>query len=171
MTDARAEDPALEAEIANFWEVARSRGHFNTAPGYFGPTPLESVPPPAWAFGGTPEQADELLALVRSGIKTATASARWDYEQDGDLPQPGSLGIVLDGAGHPHVLLSTTAVDIVPFDEVTADHAHAEGEGDRSLAYWREVHERFFREYAPSGQEFSPGMLVVLEQFEVIFQH
>lgn len=171
MTELPPEDTAAEEEIANFWEVARSRGHLNIAPGYFGPTPLESVPPPAWAFGGTPEQADELLALVRSGRKTATASARWDYPEDDDVPRPGSLGIVLDGAGRPHVLLSTTDVAVVPFDEVPEEHAYAEGEGDRSLAHWREVHERFFTEYAAPGQQFSPQMLVVLERFEVLFQH
>lgn len=167
MTDA---DAAAEAEIATFWEMARSRGHLNVAPGYFGPTPLESVPPPAWAFGGTPAQADDLLELVRSGRKTATASARWDYESDDDVPAVGALGIVLDGTGHPHLLISTTEVEVKRFDEVDEEHAYAEGEGDRSLAYWREVHEEFFRSYAPQGREFSPDMLVVLERFEVVYQ-
>ena len=34
----------------------------------------------------------------------------------------------------PRAVLEVTGVDVVPFDEVTAEHAHAEGEGDRSLA-------------------------------------
>ena len=47
--------------------------------------------PEAWAFGATPAQADELLALVLEGTKTATASSLWDYEAAGDpLPQVGS---------------------------------------------------------------------------------
>ncbi|RYE74956.1 MAG: ASCH domain-containing protein [Myxococcales bacterium] len=157
--------------IAAFWEVARSRGHLTTVPGYFGPTPLESVPPPAWSFGGTPEQADELLALVLKGRKTATASARWDYESEDDVPVVGSLGIVLDGAGAPRALVSTTAVDVVRFADVTEAHAYAEGEGDRSLAYWRQAHEEFFTTYAPEGQVFSADMLVVVETFEVLYQH
>ena len=28
--------------------------------------------------------------------------------------------------------------------EVSEEHAYKEGEGDRSLAYWRAVHEEFF---------------------------
>lgn len=44
--------------------------------------------PEAWAFGATPEQADELLALVLDGIKTATASSLQDYRVSGD-PLPG----------------------------------------------------------------------------------
>lgn len=158
-------DPAIQS----FWELARAHGRFNVAPGYFGTTPLESVPPPAWAFGGTPEQADELLALVLSGDKTATASARWDYGSEDELPQPGALSIVLDGHGRPRVLIATSEVAVVPFDEVDADHARAEGEGDKSLAYWREVHQWFFTEYAAEGEQFAPDMLVVLERFEVIF--
>ena len=45
-------------EVETFWELARAHAHLNVAPGYFGPTALESVPPPAWSFGSTPEQAD-----------------------------------------------------------------------------------------------------------------
>ena len=47
-------------------------------PTYFGPTALEVVPPPAWAFGADAEQADALLELVLEGAKTATASALRD---------------------------------------------------------------------------------------------
>ena len=54
------------------------------------------------------------------------------------------------------------------FDEVTAEHARAEGEGDRSLAHWRAMHERFFREHADHDRQFSPTMPVVLERFEVL---
>lgn len=160
-----------ESEVENFWEIARAHGHFNAAPGYFGPTPLESVPPPAWSFGGTPEQADELLALVRSGAKTATASPRWDYASDDELPSPGTLSIVLDGHDHPHVLIATSAVEVVPFEQVSEEHAYAEGEGDRSLDQWRAEHEAFFTEHAPEGESFSTDMLVVLESFEIVYQH
>ena len=117
---------------------------------------MESLPPPTWAFGATPEQADQLLALVLSGTKTATAGALWDYEAEGEeLPTPGELGIVTDGRGVPHALVMTTQVEIVPFDEVSAEHAYLEGEGDRSLAAWAEVHERLFTEHAAHHHGFS----------------
>ena len=49
------------------------------------------VPPAAWSFGATPEQADELLDLVLDGTKTATASALWDYDADDEpLPEAGA---------------------------------------------------------------------------------
>ena len=63
----------------------------------------------------------------------------------------------------------TTQVDIVPFDEVSAEHAHLEGEGDRSLVTWREVHERFFTEHAVHRHGFSRDMPVVLQRFAVLY--
>ena len=126
---------------------------------YTGERPLGSLRPPVWAFGAAPEQADELLALVLAGVKTATASALWGYEAEGEeLPTPGALDILTDSRGVPQALVVTTQVDIVPFDEVSAEHAHLEGEGDRSLATWREVHERFFTEHAVHGRGFSRDM-------------
>jgi uncharacterized protein YhfF len=156
-------------EVGNFWELARFHAKLNAMPGYFGPTTLEVVQPPAWAFGGTPEQADALLALVLAGTKTATAGALTDYEsEDEPLPEVGSLSILLDGAGQPHALIAITAVEVVPFDEVTPEHALLEGEGDLSLDHWRAAHEAFFTEFATGG--FSPDMSVVLERFAVVYQ-
>ena len=161
------EHSAVEA----FWEVARFHARLNVAPSYFGPTTLELVPPPAWSFGETPEQADELLALVLAGTKTATSSAAWDYDtEDEPLPEAGTLSIILDGRGHPRALIETTAVATVPFDEVDEEHAFLEGEGDRSLTHWREVHEQFFTEHADHGRGFARDMPLVLERFRVVFQ-
>lgn len=166
---AEGAEGAEESLIESFWVRARRHARLDPVPGYFGPSPLASVPPPAWSFGATPEQADRLLALVRAGTKTATASALWDYEaQDEPLPEPGTLGIVLDGHGRPGALIATTGVRVVPFDEVDAEHAYAEGEGDRSLSRWREVHRRFFAEHFTSGRGIAEDMPVVLERFEVL---
>ncbi len=160
-----------ESAVESFWALARFHAKLNTLPGYFGPTTLEVVPPPAWTFGGTPELADELLALVLDGTKTATTSALWDYETDeSPLPEVGDLSIILDGREHPRALIATTRVEVVPFDQVDAEHARLEGEDDRTLATWREVHRRFFTEYAEHGHGFSEDMPVVLERFHVLYQ-
>ncbi len=153
-------------ELDAFWEVAREHARLAGIPVYTGESPMRALRPPAWAFGATPEQSDELLGLVLSGTKTATASSRADYGPGEELPTAGTLAIVLDGAGHPRALLVTTDARVVPFDEVDADHARDEGEGDRSLDHWRAVHERFFTEHAEGG--FLPDMLVVLERFRVL---
>ena len=123
--------------------------------------------PEAWSFGGTADQADELLGLVLSGIKTATSSALWSYEaEDEPLPTVGELSIVCDGQGRPRALLRLTDVTVTVLDDVPERHAFAEGEGDRTLAYWRRAHEDFFRSNLPAGRELTGNMPVVLECFE-----
>ena len=160
---------ADQGEVERFWTVARSHARITAMPGYFGPTTLEVLPPPAWSFGATAEQADELLSLVLDGRKTATASSGRAYEAAGEpLPEIGTLGIVLDGAGHPQALVETIEVSVVRFDEVTEEHALAEGEGDRSLAHWRAAHERFFSVHAGDERGFAHDMPVVLERFRLI---
>lgn len=164
-------DTEPPTDLDAFWNLARFHANFNAAPTYFGPTTLEVVPPPAWSFGATPEQADELLDLVLAGTKTATATALADFEVEGEvLPEAGTLSIILDGRGHPRALIETTDVRVVPFGEVDEEHAHLEGEGDRSLAHWRDVHERYFTEHAAHEEGFSPEMPVVLERFKIVYQ-
>lgn len=154
-----------------FWETARSSAGLGRLAVVTGMSAVTVVPPPAWAFGGTPEHADELLALVLDGTKTATASAHWAYEVEGqEIPRPGELSIVLDGAGHPRALVRAVAVDVVPFSQVGEEHARAEGEGDRSLAHWREVHGRLFTaELTEAGRTFSDDMLVVCEGLQLLY--
>jgi uncharacterized protein YhfF len=151
-----SEPGARDVEV--FWDAARA------AVGIEGP-----AVPDAWSFGATREHADGLLRLVLDGTKAATASALWDLEADEEpLPDRGTLSIVLDGAGRPQVLIETTDVRVVPFDEVDEEHARLEGEGDRSLAHWREVHRRFFTEHASHDRGFVASMPVVCERFRVL---
>lgn len=156
-----AADPAA---LAAFWSSARIAIQA-AEPGL----DLPEAAPDAWGFGATAEHADELLGLVLSGVKTGTASAVWDYEASGEeLPVPGQFDIILDGGGRPRAVIENTAHAIVPFDQVDEAHAHAEGEGDRTLAYWRESHRRFFTEHAAHGRGFSPTMPVLVERFRVL---
>lgn len=142
--------------LDDYWLAVRSRHPL-----------LPEKAPPAWAFGATPDHADELLALVLSGTKTATSSALHDYEAAGEpLPREGDLSIVLDGQDRAAAVIRTLRVEVTPFDDVDTRHAHAEGEGDRTLASWRNVHERFWRAHSEGG--FAPEMLVVLEAFELV---
>lgn len=155
-------------ELDAFWALAREHADLAGVPVYTGVNPVRTLRPSAWSFGAVPAQADEMLALVLDGTKTAMASSFEDYAADGvDPPVPGTLSIVLDGAGHPRALVVTTAVRTVPFDRVDAEHAREEGEGDRSLGYWRAAHERFFGEHAVGG--FSPDMPVLLERFQLLY--
>ncbi|MGL4481406.1 MAG: ASCH domain-containing protein, partial [Lactococcus garvieae] len=118
-------------------------------------------------FGNNPQMADELLELVLEGKKRATASALSLYGPDDFLPAvDGRYEILLDGKGTPRAAIQTSKVYITKFNKVTEDHAFYEGEGDRSLAYWRQVHEAFFRDL----DCYTPDMDIVCEEFEVLYK-
>ena len=131
--------------------------------------PLAGPEPEAWAFGAAP---DLLAELVVQGVKTATASAYDEYvHYEEELPKVGDLDMVLDGQGQAVAIIETTKVTVIPFRDVSADHAYKEGEGDRSLTYWRQVHEELFTKWlADIGLTFSPESKVVLEEFQVVYK-
>lgn len=165
------EDIEQAENITRFWDAARPSAGRTSHGGAVGERSENVVPPPAWAFGDSPDLANELLKLVLAGTKTATASLVVEYQDAAEqIPQKGDLSILLDGGGEPRALIRTTQVETVPFDEVTAEHAWAEGEDDRSLETWREQHERFWRRtLAGTAHEFDPSLAVVCEQFEVLY--
>lgn len=159
----------LDDEIADFWESSRVRAGLGRIAVVGGLTVAEGVAPMAWSFGDTPEQADRLLELVLAGTKTATSSALSEYDdEDAPLPRAGDLSIVVDGVGHPRALIRTTAVEVVPFGEVTEDFAAAEGEGDRTLGSWRSDHTEFFRR-ALGVESVPDDFMVVTERFELLY--
>jgi len=126
----------------------------------------------AWSFGNTPKMADELGALVVQGIKTATASLVWTYDHEGErYPQIGDISIILDGAQNPICIIEIIEVQIQPYDEVGEQHAFEEGEGDRTLAYWRKVHWNFFAQECKSiDKRPSSTMPIVCERFRLIYK-
>lgn len=132
---------------------------------------LPPDPPEAWAFGATPDHANALLALVLDGIKTGTASSGWDYEATGEqIPGAGEFSIILDGAGQPRAVIETTDVCVVPFGEVDAAQAWAEGEDDRSLDAWRAIHERYWRSHSENPRGWAPDMPVICERFRLVYR-
>ncbi|MGI9658234.1 MAG: ASCH domain-containing protein, partial [Gaiellaceae bacterium] len=70
-------------------------------------------------FGDSVELADELLALVFSGRKRATAGSVADYDADGlSPPKPGERWIACDGQGRARVVIRTAEVRVGPLSSV-----------------------------------------------------
>jgi len=159
------------SEIEQFWRAARAHLSYGPSEAVIGTEWSAAVVPPAWAFGGDGdvELASDLLALILAGTKTATASALWEYGPKDPIPAAGELSIILDGVGKPRAVIRTTSVEIVPFDQVSAEHAYLEGEGDRTLESWRRDHEAFWRRTLPADREFDQQMPIVCETFEVLY--
>ena len=124
----------------------------------------------AWHFCDNQADADELAELVLDGPQAATAGALWSYEaEDEPLPQAGDFSVITDWSGAARCVIRTTSVEVVAFDEVGEEFAAAEGEGDGSLAFWRDAHwAAFSRELEGTGRSPQPDMPVVCERFEVV---
>jgi uncharacterized protein YhfF len=112
-----------------------------------------------FSFGDNPGLADELLALVLAGRKTATC---WAASQ-GLLTGIGKRMVALDGAGRPRAVIETVELTQRRFHEVDAAFAYDEGEGDRSLAYWRQAHRIYFTRLG----QFAEDMELWCERFRL----
>ena len=131
------EQPTQDTRISDFWDAARGHLGWGRLDAVLGTSDDDVVAPPVWSFGDDARLADELLELVLSGRKTGTSTALVEIEDEGvPVPAVGDVSIVVDSAGDPRALLRTTQVEVVPFDQVGAEHAAAEGEDDLSLESW-----------------------------------
>ena len=124
----------------------------------------------AFYFGMTEKQANELLALVLEGTKTATSGSLACYQAEGGRPPaPGDLSIVTDWNGKPRCVIETVAVTILPFKDMSFELCRREGE-DLTLKTWQEAHRKFFTAaLSEIGGKFTEEMLVVFEDFKVVY--
>lgn len=136
-------------------------GAFRAATGHAGPVGH-------FAFADSPDVQTELARLVLEGDKRATAGLHDD--PDGPTPVAGQHDVVLDGAGAPVCLIRTEEVRTLPFGERDPAFAWDEGEGDRTLHDWTDIHVRHFaREAESRGTEFGDESLVNFERFSVVW--
>lgn len=126
--------------------------------------------PTSFYFCDNKKDADECLKLVLEGIKRATATSLWWYEHhEQPIPQKGELYIITTWEGIAKCIVEVTSVEIVAFKEVTAAFARTEGEGDKSLSFWREVHQAYYeRELKQHNATFSEEMMIVCECFRLV---
>ena len=124
-----------------------------------------------WYFGNSSEMARELAALVLHGRKTATASlAEVNKLKPEAAPVDEGYSVFTDYEGNPQGVIQTTEIRHLPFAEVDAQFASDEGEGDRTLRYWREVHRIYFtKEAAELNIEFNEKSLVACERFKLLY--
>lgn len=116
-----------------------------------------------WKFG---TDNDKLVRLVLNGDKRATTSLYEEYIlEDEELPKVGDRSIILFDDGREACLIEDVEVIVTEFRNITAELAFIEGEGDKSLAYYRNEHIKIFKNIDDS---FSDDSKVVFEVFKVI---
>ena len=148
------------SQVKEFWRKFCATSGTNPA------TPYQ-----VWYFGNSSEMAGELAALVLQGKKRATASLVEFNNLHPELaPFEGCYNVVTDFEGAPQCVIQTAEIRHLPFDEVDAEFAFDEGEGDQSLEYWRAVHRAYFtREAAENNLEFNEKSLVCCERFRLLY--
>lgn len=151
----------LPAHLQAYWQAFAANWPEDPTPRFF----------EAFHFDDNEPSANELAQLVLAGRKRASAGLVWSSEAAGmPLPRLGDLSVVTDWQGAPVCIIETRQVDIVPFDQVSADFAATEGEGDGSLAFCRRAHQAYFeRECGRLGLAPGPDLPVVCERFAVVY--
>ena len=72
--------------------------------------------------------------------------------------------VMLDGAGAARAVIETIELFQKRFCDVDEAFAFDEGEGDRTLSYWRSAHQRYFQRQGV----FAPDMLLYCERFRLV---
>lgn len=118
-----------------------------------------------FAFGDSPEMADELLRLVLTGKKTATVSVVLEGEK---TPKVGDLSLVLNGQGQPACVIKTVYLETVKFCDLTWDMVKLEGE-DETFEQWKAGNMRYWtRDAVKRGYTFTEETPITFERFELV---
>lgn len=124
-----------------------------------------------WSFGDSQDMADQLGALVRDGIKTATSVLMYEIESGADWAgQVGDIELVTDWAGDPLCIIELTEVRRIPFHAVDESFAHDYGEGERTLAWWRQALWSYYsRRCQLLGRVPDENMLLECTRFRLLY--
>ena len=118
-----------------------------------------------FSFGDSPEMADDLLALVLAGKKTATCGPVRDFGPGGaEKPVVGRRDVILDGKGRPAAVIETVEVSYCRFNEVDEAFARDEGEGLLTLEDWSNGHKAYWER----NGGWSPDMELICERFRLV---
>lgn len=110
-----------------------------------------------WKFG---MDNNKLIELILSGKKTATTSLLSD-----NISKIGDESIIMYDDNTDACMIRTTDVIVTEFKNINKDLAYLEGEENRSLEYYKKVHNEFFKQIDPN---FNDNTKVIFEIFEVI---
>lgn len=122
-------------------------------------------------FGSGPQMAAKLAHLVVKGKKRGSAGWVKTHEKTNTIiPKVGGISLATDGFGIPLCFIKTVNVDFIQFKNVTEQMAIIEGEGDLSLADWKNGHKNFWETYDSQeiNEPFTEDEIIFFETFEVI---
>jgi uncharacterized protein YhfF len=122
-------------------------------------------------FCDNEKDAQECATLVKTSVKQATSTSKWWFEQhQEELPVIGNLYVICDWYGIAKAIVETTHIEQVPYKDITEEYAAIEGEGDKSLKHWKEIHWAYYtREMEEFGETPNEDMVIICERFKTLF--
>lgn len=109
---------------------------------------------------------EKLIKLVLNNEKKATTSLYSEYMKNGKkLPKIGEKSIIQHDNNNDACLIEIEKVIITEFKNITDDLASIEGEGDKTLEYYKNEHFKIFKKL---DSNFNDESKVVFEIFKVI---
>ena len=124
---------------------------------------------PRW-IGLDDASTEQVIGLIERGDKTGTFTLPWILDATGQaMPAAGDLIVLVDFRGQPRLLLQLTAVTVVRFGAVGAQHTAIDGTPVRRLDIWRPLHTRYWNELLePFGRGVEDDMPVLVERFVMV---
>ena len=152
----------MRPTIKQFWDDFIKRN----------PVFLHTKIPEAYHFCNNKKDADACAILTVQGIKQATSPSLWWYKQF-NMPKTkvGDLDIITNFQCQPKAIIQFTKIEHLKFKDITAEYASIEGEGDKSLDYWKKVHWDYYaEEMKPFDERPSEDMVIVCQHFKTIWK-
>ncbi len=127
--------------------------------------------PQAFHFCDNQTDADECANLVVSGQKQATAASLAEMEINGyQISEPGDYWIVTNYDGRPRAVIQTRSVEVKALGDADDQFAWDEGEGDRSLAWWKKAHLAYFRRVLKGTDvPVDDSLAIAFERFDTLY--
>ncbi len=127
--------------------------------------------PESYCFCDNEVDANVCAQLVVKNIKQATAGSLWWYEYSNEpLSNIGDLFIITNWNGIAKAIIQVSKIEKTPYNQISTEFARIEGEGDKSLVYWKKVHWAYFtREMLPYNLKPTEDMIIVCEYFETVW--
>ncbi len=122
-------------------------------------------------FCDNEEDANTCANLTKQGIKKATSDSLLGLQYRNEpLPKIGDFKVVTNWEGTAQCIIQLKSVVLKPFFSIDEAYAKLEGEGDKSLDYWKKTHWDFYtRELEPFKRVPRESMIVVCQEFEKVF--
>lgn len=128
--------------------------------------------PKVYHFCDNEKDANTCVKLVKKGIKRATSDSLLGLQYRNEpLPKIGDFTVVTNWEGKAQCIIETTKVILRPYFSIDEEFARLEGEGDKTLAYWKEVHWDYYtRELEEFERLPRESMIIVCQEFEKVFE-